>query len=199
MKKIIKKHYVTAVFVLIAVIYCFSYFFQHKIPFPSSYVANNLAPWSAYFGGGPIKNGIPDVPSEIYPMRSLVVDFWKQGIIPLWNPHILSGTPFLANFQSAVFFPLNLIFLFFPKVHAWSILILLQPFIAGIFMFLYLKSLRISNVSRLFSSISFMFCGYLTVWGSYGTLGYAILFLPLALFFIEEYFQKNIYIYLPLI
>ncbi|MGH7246036.1 MAG: hypothetical protein ACREGI_03825, partial [Candidatus Levyibacteriota bacterium] len=36
-----------------------------------------------------------------------------------------------------------------------------------------------------------MFCGFLTTWMGYATLDYAILFLPLALFFIQQFFEKK--------
>ncbi|MBI5122242.1 YfhO family protein [Candidatus Roizmanbacteria bacterium] len=201
-----KKYWPFIFLLLITVIYSFPYLFQGKIPFPSSYIANNLAPWNRYLPHGPIKNGIPDVPGEIFPMRSLMIDFWKNGIIPLWNPYVFSGTPLLANFQSAVFSPLNLLFGIFSKADAWSILVLLQPLLAGVFVYLLGRSLRLSRLASLFSGISFMFCGYLTVWGSYTTMGYTILFLPLVLYWIERFWtsqndekDKKHILYLPLI
>lgn len=197
--KYIKKYWPVIFFLVITVIYSFPYFFGGKIPFPSSYVANNLAPWNKYLPHGPIKNGIPDVAGEIFPMRSLVVDFWKNGIVPLWNPYVFSGTPLLANFQSAVFSPMNLLFGIFSKADAWSILVLLQPLLAALFTFLFCQSLRLSKTASLFSSLSFMFCGYLTVWGSYATMGYTILYLPLVLFLVEKYLQNKKTILLPLI
>ena len=195
----IKKFWPFIVLFFIFLIYSYPYLFGGKVPFPTSYIANNIAPWNSYSERGPIKNGIPDVPGEIFPMRSLVIDFWKQGNVPLWNPYILSGTPLLANFQSAVFFPFNVLFFVIPKVDAWSILILLQPILAGIFTFLLCKKLKLSDTASFFASISFMFCGYLTVWGSYMTMGYTVLFLPLILYLSESYFENKNKIFLPII
>ena len=47
---------------------------------------------------------------------------------------------------------------------------------------------RMNNVTFI-SSISFMFCGFIVTWMNYATLGFAIIFLPLALFSIEKYFS----------
>ncbi len=191
MIKLVKKYWPLLVIFALFVIYSFPYFFLNKIPFHSSYIANNIAPWNKYLFGGPVKNGIPDVPGEIFPMRSLVIDFWQKGIVPLWNPYVFSGTPLAANFQAAAFFPLNFLFFMLPKIDAWSLLVLLQPIFAAVFMFGFCRELKLSKEASLFSGLAFMFCGYLTVWGSYTTTGYSILILPLVLFLIERYYNER--------
>ena len=45
-------------------------------------------------------------------MRSFSSDAFREGRIPLWNPTIYCGTPFLATFQPAVFYPPNLLLSF---------------------------------------------------------------------------------------
>ncbi|MEM4230388.1 MAG: YfhO family protein [Candidatus Pacearchaeota archaeon] len=179
-------------------IFASPYFLQNKVPFASTYQVNNFAPWSTYPEfWGPVKNGaMPDVITQIYPWKKFTIDTFRLGEIPLWNPYSFSGTPHLANYQSAVLSPFNLLFFIFPFVDAWSILILLQPLLAGIFMYLLIRSLKLNIKSSLISSVSFMFCGFITVWMGYGTLGYAILFLPLAVMAIEKYYQTNKFWYL---
>ncbi len=177
------------------------YFFQNKIPFSATYQVNFFAPWNAYPGfGSPVKNNaMPDVISQIFPWKTLTIDSLKQGILPLWNPYSFSGTAHLANYQSAVLTPLNLIFLILPFIDAWSIAVLLQPLMAGVFMYLYLRSLNLKQVSSTLGSISFMFCGFITTWMGYETLGYAIVFLPLSLFAIEKFYVKKQFKYLFLL
>src|SRR3990170_5542334 len=63
-------------------------------------------------------------------------------------------------------------------------------------MYLLLRSLLVSKTGSLISAISFMFCGFIVSWMGYATLGYAILFLPLALFAIEKFFATSKKIYL---
>lgn len=191
MIKLVKKYWPILIIFGLFIIYSFPYLFQNKVPFPTSYIANNLAPWSNYLFGGPVKNGIPDVPGEIFPTRSLVMDFWKKGIVPLWNPYVFSGSPLAANFQSAVFSPLNILFFLLPKIDAWSLLVLLQPILAALFMFCFCRELKLSKIASLFSGIAFMFGGYLTVWGSYTTMGYSVLVLPLILFLIEKFYSNR--------
>lgn len=191
------KYFPLIFFFILGIVLFFPYLFQNKVPFPTSYIANNLGPWNKYLPNGPVKNGIPDVPAEIFPLRNLAVNMWKEGIVPLWNPYSFSGTPLLANFQSAVFFPLNFLFFFFPQLDAWSLLTLFQPLLAGIFTYLLLRNFSLSKISSLFGAVSFMFCGYLTVWGTYNTIGYAIVILPLVLLIIEKFLAQKKIIYLP--
>jgi hypothetical protein len=139
---------------------------------------------------------MPDIVSQIIPWKHFTIDNLRSGIIPLWNPYSFSGTNHLANYQSAVLSPFNLIFFFLSFVDAWSILVLLQPLLAGLFMYLFLRSLDRSTYSSVFGSIAFMFCGFIVTWMDYATLGYAILFLPLSLYAIEKYFQSSKSIFL---
>ena len=134
---------------------------------------------------------MPDIITQIYPWKNFTIEALKTGQIPLWNPYGFSGTLHLAYYQSAVLSPFNLLFFLLPFVDAWSLLVLLQPLSAGIFMYLFVRSLKRSQAASLISSISFMFCGFIVVWMDYATLAYAIAFY-LALFCIEKYYElKN--------
>jgi hypothetical protein len=60
--------------------------------------------------------------TQFYPWRLFAAETWRSGYVPLWNPHQFCGTPFLANGQSAVLYPPNLLFLLMPVKYAfgWS-------------------------------------------------------------------------------
>ena len=190
-------------FLIIIIVWFFfssPYFLQGKTPFDSTYLVNFFSPWNSYKEfASPVKNNaMPDIIGQIYPWKKLVIDTWKTGQIPLWNPYVFSGNPLMANYQSAVFSPLNLIFFILPFIDAWSLLVLLQPLLAGFFMYLLARSLGRSKWASLIAAISFMFCGFITTWMGYATIGYSILFLPLAVYSIEKFFQKSSIWYLIL-
>lgn len=155
-----------------------------NMPFPGSYLATFFTPWAATYAMPVKNNAMPDVITQIYPWKRLTVSSWKQGQLPLWNPYSFSGTSHVGTYQTAVFSPVNLLFLF-PEKLAWSLMILLQPLLAGAGMYLFLSRRALSVEARLIGSIAFMFCGFMTVWMAYGTLGYAVLFLPYALLGID--------------
>ncbi|HMB69719.1 MAG TPA: hypothetical protein VKU85_10425, partial [bacterium] len=56
---------------------------------------------------------LADCARQFAVMRHLSTEAVREGRVPLWNPWIYSGTPFLANFQPGVFYPPNLLL-------AWS-------------------------------------------------------------------------------
>ncbi len=178
---------------LVWFIFSFPYFFQNKVPYSSTYQVNHFFPWSGYEKFlGPVKNNaMPDVHSQIYPWKKFTIDTYKSGQIPLWNSNNFSGNPHLANFQSAVFSPFNLLFFVLPFIDAWSIMILLQPLLAAFFMYLMLRSFQISKEGSLIGAISFMFCGFMTVWMAYGTLFFAILYLPLSIYSVHRFIQSQ--------
>lgn len=165
------------------------YLFGRLVPFPSDYLVAAFAPWSTQFAL-PVKNGaMPDVITQIYPWKKLVIDTWKSGQVPLWNPYSFGGTPLAGNYQSAAFSPFNLLFFILPMIDAWSLLILLQPLLAGIFIFWFMRALDRSQAGSVVSGIAFMFCGFMVVWMAYGTLGYAMLWLPFVLLFVRKQYS----------
>ncbi len=187
MNKILK--FPLLVIAIVWFIFSFPFFSQGLVPFPSDYLVSYFAPWSAYpelFT--PVKNGaMPDIFGQIYPWRFFAIESWKNMTIPLWNPYSFGGTPHLANYQSAVLSPLNIGFIFFSFIDWWSFLVLLQPLLAGIFTYWYMRIIKVGKTGSLVSSLSFMFCGFITSWMAYGTLAYAVLYIPLALYSIEKY------------
>lgn len=169
--------------------FAYPYFLQAKVPYPSTYQVNHFQPWSLdqkYWG--PVKNGaMPDVVDQIYPWRHFSIQEWKEGRVPWWNPNSFSGNPQIAGVQSAAFSPFTILFFVLPFIDAWSLLILLQPLIAGTCMYFLLRFYKISSAGSLLGSISWMFCGFIVTWMAYGTLSMAIAVLPLVLFCLHMY------------
>ena len=179
--------------VFIWLIFSKPYFFDNKIPFPADFAVNHFSLWSAYPKfWQPIKNPAqPDVVSQIMPWKKLTTESLLNFQIPFWNPYSFSGTPHLANYQSAAFSITNLFYFIFNFNTAWALAVLVQPLFAGFFTYFFVKSLKKSEIAALISAISFMFCGFITTWMSYTTLSLAITFLPLALYSIEKYFHTK--------
>lgn len=197
-KRILKKYWSYLFLLLIWFVFASPFFIKGNVPYASDYQVNFFAPWSTYSElSSPVKNNaMPDIINQIYPWKHFSVQTFSLGQVPLWNPYSFSGTPHLANYQSAVLSPFNLLFFILPFIDAWSVLVLLQPLLAGVFAYIFVKSLKRSNVASLISSISFMFCGFVTTWMGYATLGFAIIFLPLALLAVEKFFQTEKKIFL---
>ena len=56
-----------------------------------------------------------------------------QGRIPHWNPYQFCGYPFVASLQSAIFYPLNLVFLLLDVDSAFVLSAFLHLALAGVF------------------------------------------------------------------
>src|SRR3989338_7274250 len=95
--------------VVIWFIFTWPFWLKGLIPAPLDFLVGFFAPWQS--GQIPIKNpAIPDVVNQIIPWKTFTISEWQQGRVPLWNPYNFSGTPHAANWQSAVFYPLQFVF-----------------------------------------------------------------------------------------
>ncbi|MFH0864209.1 MAG: YfhO family protein [Candidatus Gottesmanbacteria bacterium] len=192
MKGYLQKLWPVLFILLLWLIFAYPYFLDNKIPYPATYQVNFFPPWNveAKFWG-PVKNGaMPDLVTQIIPWKKFTIETLKKGQIPLWNPYSFAGNPHLANFQSAVLSPFNILFFVLPFVDAWSLIVIAQPLLAAVFVYLLLRELGVSKIGSLIACISFMYSGFMVVWMAYGTLSMAFLFLPLMLLALEK-FLKN--------
>lgn len=184
------------IFILVVGIFFLPVFTRGKIPLPSDALVGLYHPWrdslvSQYPNGFPYKNPlITDPVRQQYPYRIAAMEALKSGRLPLWNAYSFSGTPLLANIQSATFYPLNIVFLLFPDTVAWSLLVILQPLLAGFFLYAYLKHFSLGERACFLGAITFAFSGFMVSWLEWNTLDHVALWLPLILLCIEKLLQK---------
>lgn len=74
-----------------------------------------------------------DTMAYMYPYRMFAAQALRDGRVPLWNPWIFFGVPFLANLQSAVFYPPHVLFLLLPGPFAMNASVVLHFFLAAWF------------------------------------------------------------------
>jgi hypothetical protein len=167
------------------------------VPFPGDLLVSEYSPWkySSYLGYNPgsypNKAQYFDTLRQLYPWKTFSLSSIKNNIIPLWNPYNFSGSPLMANFQSAIFYPFNIFYLILPQIWTWSILVILQPFLAMFFTFLYARKIGISTIGSVFSSLTFAYGSFMSVWLQYNTIGHVILWLPLILLCMENLLGKK--------
>lgn len=177
-------------------------FFFHKtllgglVPFPGDLLAAEYQPWRSQSFLGYVAGSIPqkaqyfDVLQQLYPWKTAAIGSIKSGKPPLWNPYNFSGTPLLANGQSAIFYPLNFFYGLLSQLNAWTLLVILQPFLASLFTYLYCRKLSLSPLASLLAGVAFGYSLFMSVFLEYNTLGHVILWLPLALWAIEAGRQR---------
>ena len=179
--------------ILLAAFFYFKPIWQNKlIPFPGRLLMSYFSPWKeeswpGYPTGVPRKDLLGfDTVRMMGPWRHFITNELKQERLPTWNPHQFAGAPLLANFQSAVFFPPNSIYLLLPFHIAWTILIISQPLLAAIGMYLLLKSLFTVHRSpfTVFLALAYGFSGWMSVWIEWNIHGFVYALLPWVLLFI---------------
>ena len=184
------------VFIFLSLVFFWRYFLKGQVPLPANLLVAAYGPWQHYLWEG-YPNGPPnkpigfDVIRLFYPHRKFTIDQLKSGQWPLWNPYNFSGNVHLATYQAAVFYPLNFVYFILPLVDAWSTLVILQPILAGFFMYLFLKEINLSKKASFFGSLSFAFSGWMLAWSEESlVIEHSALWLPLILYSIEKIIKK---------
>lgn len=196
-----KKNFPILTLIGICLLFFYKTIFFGKIPFPGDLLVSHYSPWRHQSYGGYVAGAVPskdqyfDVIRELYPWKTVVVNQLKSGKFPLWNPYNFSGSPLLANYQSQVFYPLSLLYYVMPQINAWTILIIIQPILGSIFLYLFATEIGLSMGAAMLTSLLFNFSSFATVWMEFTTVWNTILWLPLLLFLVERGIkQKKMYI-----
>jgi hypothetical protein len=124
------------------------------------------------------------------PVREFGYSYLKEGKIPLYNPYTNCGMPFLATYQAALFYPLNFFHVLFSPSTALSLIYLLHIFLAGVFMFFWMRELRISEMGAVFAATAYMLCSFVTYIVVWPHIVLAHVWIPLVFLFIHRTFHR---------
>ena len=99
-----------------------------------------------------------------YPYWHAAAAALRAGRVPLWNPDIFMGAPFLANSQAGFFYPLNWpVWLLLPTPYAVSAAIVVHVALAGTGAYLAgRRTLALARPAAFFGAALFALGGYLT-------------------------------------
>lgn len=117
-----------------------------------------------------------------YPLRAYAAAAVQEGRLPLWNPSSFLGVPFIANPQTAFFYPLTLLFYWLAVPQAYGLSLFVHAFLAGLAFYAFCRlSLGLLSPAALVGATAFMLSGVLS--GQYGHLNQlsAVAWLPLVL------------------
>ncbi|RLC77305.1 MAG: hypothetical protein DRJ03_17550 [Chloroflexi bacterium] len=114
--------------------------------------------WPLLFAGQWIPRGGGDLVSFLWPLYRFGARSLRAGVVPLWNPHLYSGAPFVADNQSGLFYPINLLtFALFgePSYSVMEGLTVFHIWLAGANMFFLARGLGLRRPAALFGGIAF--------------------------------------------
>ena len=96
-----------------------------------------------------------------YMMRQVVADYWRaNGTIPLWDPYILGGLPVVDAMHGDLFYPPALLYLVMPLHKALGYKIVLHVWLAGIGMYVLLRTLALKRWPAFLGGLCYMTAPY---------------------------------------
>ncbi len=103
-----------------------------------------------------------DIFTYFTPYRDFAAQALREGRVPLWNPYLFMGAPFLANSQAGVFYPLNWLLAWVDTARALDWAIVVHIFIAASGVYVFARSrLSLSIGAAFLAAVSFGLGGYL--------------------------------------
>jgi hypothetical protein len=98
--------------------------------------------------------------------------------LPLWNPLVGNGAPLLANYQSALFYPLNWLSLVLPLPYSFGWLIVIHLILAGAGMVTLTRSLGLKPFGQVIAGLAFGMSQYLVSRAGFLSMNAALAWLP---------------------
>ncbi|HEX9680782.1 MAG TPA: hypothetical protein VGA32_04960, partial [Anaerolineales bacterium] len=115
---------------------------------------------------------------QFLPWHSFALQAMANGHVPLWNPWLGMGAPLLANHQSAVLYPPNLLLAVVGPAWGHGLLVLLHLIFAGAGMVVLARRLGLGTSGQAVSAIAFSLSGYLVARAGFLSMNAALAWVP---------------------
>ncbi|MCI0708764.1 MAG: hypothetical protein L0154_01245 [Chloroflexi bacterium] len=172
---------------------------------PATLGGRTLIPADNLFQGEPYASvreavGVPDVPHNAlisdlilqnYQWKSFIRDSISEREIPLWQPNMLAGTQFLANGQHSMLYPFSVLYYILPLDEAYGWFTVTQLWLAGIFMYFYLRGIELGRIAGVVGALTVEFSSFFIVSTVHPMIQAGAAWLPLLLLMIEWTLQAK--------
>lgn len=152
-------------------------------------------PWLTYRDelglGLPQNQLLSDLILENYVWKKFTRETLAAGQLPLWNPYILSGQPFLANGQHSAYYPFSLLFYILPLPQAYGWFTVSQLWLAGLTMYIFLRVLGGSRLAALVAGMTYSLSNFFIARVVFTMIIAGAVWLPLLLAIIELVIRKQ--------
>ncbi len=162
------------------------------VPFDALYQS---PPWSAFAaerGVAGVHNPLlTDLLLENYVWKSFITRQIAARELPLWNPYLFAGAPFLAAGQSSALYPLNILFYGLPLWLAYGWFTVVQVWLAGAFTYAYARrGLRLAWAPSAAAMAVYALSQLFLVNPVHPMIIAAMAWLPLILLALERVFER---------
>lgn len=146
-----------------------------------AFAAETPPPWNPLMWDGTAQFGV---------WRLYTASMWREGWLPLWNPHQGMGYPLYANSQSAIFYPLNILFAWLGD-RAFGWLAAMQMWWAGMgTWWLLRRQAGIGFAPALVGAITFTFSLWMVTWQYLPTVPATASWLPWVLVAVSAWYHR---------
>lgn len=132
-----------------------------------------------------------DLYVHFLPQKRLLVQVLKGGELPLWDPYLFGGQPFLGDMQNLVLYPTNVLYLVLPLLTAFNIDLVFHVIFSSVAAYLLARTLRFSPISACVAGIIYGYCGYTVSLVNVMNRLLAMPYLPLALLFWRQFLIRR--------
>jgi len=123
---------------------------------------------------------------ELHARRSFM-----SGEMPLWNPQILAGAPFLADAQGSVLYPLDLVLYWMPLAEAFAWYTAIHVSLAGLGTYVFGRLLELRRPAALLAALAFMFSGAFITSATFPQVIGVAAWIPILLAIVERIVQRG--------
>jgi uncharacterized membrane protein YfhO len=123
---------------------------------------------------------------QFYPWREFALNSIRAGQIPLWNPYVGNGAPLIANYQSAIFYPINWLSLILPLDYSFSWIIFIHLVLSGFGMAMFMRGLGAKPIGQVVAGLAFGSSQYLVARAGFLSINAALAWLPWILWSIDR-------------
>ncbi|MGC8797453.1 MAG: hypothetical protein ACP5PK_02130 [candidate division WOR-3 bacterium] len=140
-----------------------------------------------------------DILYQYYPFHYFLFSKLRTLTLPIWNPYMFAGMPFLADIQTQVFYPLNWLFAFLSTANQqwvyWLVEFkcILHILLGAVGFYLLMRELKTSPLGSIISALTFALSGFMVMHIIHLTLISTFAWFPLiVLFFYRTLFNRKI-------
>lgn len=183
----------------LTIIFFYKFIFYGKAFLPGDILYADY-PFKAYKSIERVHNPyLSDVIDQYLTNNIILSKALKDGVPPLWNPYAIGGYPLLANPTTGAAYPIKLLlYLLFDPIYAHSFNLMIHLLLMGIFMYLFARSINLTEFGSITAGTVWMFNGCTMVWLEFEYAVIISAWMPLLFLFAEKYFHEEKVSYLLL-
>lgn len=122
-------------------------------------------PWRALAPSvTPVNPLLTDVTYLVHPLLLWGAREIREGRLPLWNPQLFAGAPYLANPHTAMFFPLTWLMWLLPAAPALTLLAISKIALVGVATYWCGRRLALGRGAAVLGAVAFMLSGQVVAW-----------------------------------